>query len=71
MAVTRCPNCRFENQPEALFCAKCATKLDTVASGEGRRGAEPSVTKTLETTPKGLGKGKLFAGRFELMACPL
>jgi eukaryotic-like serine/threonine-protein kinase len=26
-----------------------------------------SVTKTLETTPEGLGKGELFAGRFELI----
>ena len=26
-----------------------------------------SVTKTLETTPDGLGKGELFAGRFELI----
>ena len=27
----------------------------------------PSVTRTLETTPEGLGKGELFAGRFELI----
>ena len=26
-----------------------------------------SVTRTLETTPEGLGKGELFAGRFELI----
>ena len=26
-----------------------------------------SVTKTLEKTPEGLGKGELFAGRFELI----
>ena len=29
--------------------------------------AKPSVTRTLETTPEGLGKGELFAGRFELI----
>jgi serine/threonine protein kinase/tetratricopeptide (TPR) repeat protein len=31
------------------------------------RAAKPSVTRTLETTPEGLGKGKFFAGRFELI----
>jgi len=49
-----CPKCGFENQGGAVFCAKCATKLI-------------SVTRTLETTPEGLGKGELFAGRFELI----
>jgi serine/threonine protein kinase/tetratricopeptide (TPR) repeat protein len=29
--------------------------------------SDKSVTKTLDTTPEGLGKGKLFAGRFELI----
>jgi serine/threonine protein kinase/tetratricopeptide (TPR) repeat protein len=29
--------------------------------------SEKSVTKTLETNPEGLGKGKLIAGRFELI----
>ena len=28
---------------------------------------EASVTRTLETTPEGLGKGEIFAGRFELI----
>jgi tetratricopeptide (TPR) repeat protein len=37
--------------------------------GTGTHGAGPksSVTRTLETTPEGLGKGELFAGRFELI----
>jgi len=47
-----------------VFCAKCATRLGT---GAIRTGAELSVTKTLEATAEGLGKGKLFAGRFELI----
>ena len=50
----KCPKCQFENQAGAVFCAKCATKL-------------LSVTRTLETTPEGLGKGEIFAGRFELI----
>jgi serine/threonine protein kinase/Tfp pilus assembly protein PilF len=35
--------------------------------GTSRGNAPVSVTKTLETTPEGLGKGELFAGRFELI----
>jgi tetratricopeptide (TPR) repeat protein/TolB-like protein len=54
-----CPKCGFENQAGAVFCAKCGTKFG--------HAAEPSFTRTLETTPEGLGKGKLFAGRFELI----
>jgi len=55
----KCPKCQFENPAGAVFCAKCATKLES---------AGPlSFTKTLETTPEGLGKGKLFAERFELI----
>ena len=50
----KCSKCGFENQAEAVFCAKCATKL-------------LSVTRTLETAPEGLGKGEIFAGRFELI----
>jgi serine/threonine-protein kinase len=38
-------------------------------SGPSRRNSapRPSVTRTLETTPEGLGKGEIFAGRFELI----
>jgi serine/threonine protein kinase/Flp pilus assembly protein TadD len=37
--------------------------------GPGAKGVDPkiSATRTLETTPEGLGKGELFAGRFELI----
>ena len=60
--ATKCPKCQFDNQAEAVFCAKCGIRLDTVD-----REARFSATKTLETTPEGLGKGELFAGRFELI----
>jgi serine/threonine protein kinase/predicted Zn-dependent protease len=56
----RCPKCQFENPADTVFCGKCGTKLDLAASSF-------SVTRTLETTPEGLGKGELFAGRFELI----
>ena len=54
-----CPKCHSDNPAGAVFCAKCAAKLET--------GAKISATRTLETTPEELGKGELFAGRFELI----
>jgi serine/threonine protein kinase len=60
----KCPKCEFENQADAVLCAKCATKLGGDAGG---RKPPISVTRTLETTPGELGKGELFAGRFELI----
>jgi ribosomal protein S27E len=54
----KCPNCQFENPDGVVFCAKCATKLGTEASGAG---AKISAIRTLETKPEGLGKGELFA----------
>jgi hypothetical protein len=58
MAVT-CPKCHFDNPEDTTYCGKCGTKFG--------HAAEPSLTRTLETTPEGLGKGELFAGRFELI----
>jgi serine/threonine protein kinase len=80
--ATKCPKCQSENPETQQFCGVCGTKLDTdkreaqraSESRVGGPGAGPgqsdpafSVTKTLETTPEGLGKGELFAGRFELI----
>jgi serine/threonine protein kinase/predicted Zn-dependent protease len=81
--VTECPICQLENPPGTIFCAKCGARIggdipDSPESGTGPRnselgtgvkGAYPkiSVTRTLETTPEGLGKGEIFAGRFELI----
>jgi tetratricopeptide (TPR) repeat protein/TolB-like protein len=58
MAVT-CPKCHFDNPEDTTYCGKCGTKFG--------HAAEPSLTRTLETSPEGLGKGELFAGRFELI----
>jgi serine/threonine protein kinase len=74
MAI-RCPKCQSENPETQPFCGTCGMSLNTAereALGTGRKGADQSdikfsVTRTLETTPEGLGKGKLFAGRFELI----
>ncbi len=70
----KCPRCQFENPDGAVFCAKCGKRFETSTIGQqGARGmkldfkASLSVTKTLETSPEGLGKRELFAGRFELI----
>ena len=77
----KCPQCQFENPPDTVFCVKCGTRIrghvpDSPESGTcpqnsktpstGLKG-QISVTRTLETTPEGLGKGEIFAGRFELV----
>jgi len=54
-----CPKCGFGNPAATSFCGKCGTKFDSAP--------QISMTRTLETKPDGLGKGELFAGRFELI----
>ncbi len=56
--ATHCPKCHFDNTADSKFCKECGTQL--VQSG----GSQVSITKTLETI-EDLGKGELFAGRFE------
>jgi serine/threonine protein kinase len=79
--AAKCPKCQFENPPDTLFCGKCGTRIrghvpDSPESGTYPQNSKKplaglkdkiSVTKTLESTPEGLGKGELFAGRFELI----
>jgi serine/threonine protein kinase len=72
-----CPKCLADNPPDTLFCGKCGAKFEVGASRVKPKGpggtefdSKPrplSVTRTIETTPDGLGKGELFAGRFELI----
>ena len=50
-----CPKCGFENQPGAVYCAKCATKLGTEASGTGIRGHVPN-SREFGTCPRILGR---------------
>ncbi len=74
--ATKCPKCKFDNPPDTSFCGRCGTRIsgtrndgDSPRSGTVpiRRTSSISVTKTLETTPEGLGNRALFAGRFELI----
>ena len=57
-----CPKCQRESPPGQTFCGVCGTKLDGSGVSAG-----PSFTRTLETPRTDLGRGELFAGRFELI----
>ncbi len=79
--ATTCPKCQFENPADTIFCRKCGTRIQGHAPDSPESGTCPqnlqtpsaglkgqiSATRTLETTPEGLGKKELFAGRFELI----
>ncbi len=60
MAAT-CPKCRAENPETARFCLDCGTRLGIPET------PQISVTKTLETLRETLGRGSLFAGRYEII----
>lgn len=55
----KCPKCHFDNPSDSIFCAKCATRLDSAG--------QIIVTKTLETTTDELTRGIVFAGRYEII----
>jgi serine/threonine-protein kinase len=55
----KCPECQNDNPTETLFCGNCATKLDAAT--------ELSLTLTLETATNELGRGSLFASRYEII----
>ena len=55
----KCPKCQFENPDETFYCGRCKAPLKPLE--------EISVTKTLETPPKGLTSGTTFATRYEVI----
>ena len=61
MSVT-CPKCRSENTDTSRFCADCGTRL-----GLPETPPQVSATRTLETPRETLGRGILFAGRYEVI----
>jgi len=77
----KCPKCHYENPDDTFFCAKCGARIrghvpNSQESDPRQQNSEMpesglkdqiSPTRTLETTPEGLGKGELLAGRFELI----
>ena len=54
----KCPSCQAENLPDSRFCHQCATPIPE----------QPlSATKTIVTPFEELGRGSLFAGRYEVI----
>jgi len=56
-----CPQCCKINPDDSIYCGKCGTRFDGIDKIEG------SFTKTLITQVETLGRGTLFAGRFEII----
>ena len=59
--TARCPLCHFDNSAEAFFCAKCGTNLGL------KETPQFSKTMTMTTPVPELQRGKLFAGRYEVI----
>jgi len=57
----KCPKCQTDNPADSKYCKECATPI---AHSEI---PQFSVTKTLETSTETLGRGTLFAGRYEVI----
>lgn len=56
----KCPKCQFENPDDSIYCAKCATPLETDK-------ISVSHTKTLETPKEELAAGSTFAQRYQII----
>jgi len=56
-----CPKCHTDNSETSRYCSSCSTPLTAAPD------AQPSFTKTLETTTEELTRGTLFADRYEII----
>lgn len=59
--TTACPLCHHDNPADAFFCAKCGTNLGL------KQTPKFSKTMTMMTSSPELPRGKLFAGRYEVI----
>jgi tetratricopeptide (TPR) repeat protein/tRNA A-37 threonylcarbamoyl transferase component Bud32 len=57
----KCPLCHFDNPADTYFCGKCGTRLGTTGPPAA------SMTMTMTTPVPDLQRGKLFAGRYEVI----
>ncbi len=55
-----CPVCGFENPEGTSYCGKCGTR-------HGAQTPPAGLTQTLETPGRGLPRGTIFAGRYEIV----
>ena len=56
-----CPKCHAANPADSKFCKRCGTQISAI------KDPEISITKTIATPVETLGRGTLFAGRFEII----
>jgi serine/threonine protein kinase len=56
-----CQSCGFANPPELLYCGKCGTRLAPPSD------ITASSTKTLVRPQAALARGRVLAGRYEIL----
>jgi len=61
MQVMRCPKCHSDNPETSRFCAECGAKLTSPEE------VSISPTETLQTPIRELGRGSIFASRYEVI----
>ncbi len=57
----KCPHCDHENPANSRFCSHCASPLTPSQTEEN------SLTQTFDEPPSVLERGRLFAGRYEVI----
>ena len=55
----KCPKCKADISEDSHFCSKCGTPLKPLK--------DVSITKTLQTTTKGLGKDTVIAKKYKII----
>jgi serine/threonine protein kinase len=65
----KCPSCQSENLPDSRYCHKCATPLPSAEATTPIVPVEPGTVRTKTYFPpfEDLGRGKIFAGRYEVI----
>jgi serine/threonine protein kinase len=57
--TTQCPKCKAENPDDSKFCKECASPL--------KPPGDISVTRTIKTPTKGIAKGTIIAGKYQIL----
>ena len=57
--ATHCPKCNTKNPDDSKYCKECASPLTSPV--------DVSVTKTIKTPAKGISKGTVIAGKYQIL----